>query len=356
LHSQQQLSDKKRVLICRLGAIGDSIITTPLVRLIEQLGHEVFYLTSEVGAHVLANNPRISKIITHKKDSVPSDQLGTYFAAVAQQEECDYWIDLCESLEVNLALYPSDPRYKYTKSERKELCDKNYYHETIRIAQAKCELLQGVNIDEIDLQPEMFFTSDEDNAMRKTIAGFNGAFVVLIGLSGSNRQKTFPFTRELIDQLTKEAPGIQFITVGDEPCQILEYNLAPMDNVLCTSGIWDVRQSVLAAKYASLVIAPDTGLLHGAGCFDTPKIALLTNTTAINITNTFKNVSPFQAKVACAPCFYLIYDADTQCNLGRNRSCLCMDKGIPVDEIVNKALEIYYYERPKTVLEVVSHV
>lgn len=345
-----------KVLIARLGAIGDTIITTPLVSLLFNSNCEVYYLTSEVGALLLENNPKIKKIITHVKDSVPSSKLGEYFESVKLAYECDYIIDLCESIEVNLALHPSDPRYKYTKNERKEMCDRNYYQETLEIAQRQLTK-QGYDlvIEGAELNPEYYFTEEEDKAMRKTFADYKGAYVIVLGLSGSARQKVFPYYKELIEKITDEIPGTEFITVGDESCQILEYNLAGMDNVLCTSGIWSIRQSIHATKYANLIISPDTGLLHGSGCYDTPKIGLLTSTSKENITKHFKNDYSIEAEgVGCSPCFYLIHDADTQCPLDENRACLCMSKGHNVANITDRVLEVFLNTPQKRILEIVN--
>lgn len=351
--------NSSKVLIARLGAIGDTIITTPLVNLLYSLGYKIYYLTSEVGAVILQNNPKIEKVITHVRDSVPSTKLGDYFKEVAKANECGYVIDLCESIEVNLALHPADPRYKYTKYERKDLCDKNYYEETIEIASRQLKEQGGLPLEmpyrASLLNPEYFYTNEEDKAMRKIFADFQGAYVIVLGLSGSARQKVFPYYKELIEVIIKEIPTAQFITVGDESCQILEYNLSGMDNVLCTSGIWSIRQSIHATKYADLVISPDTGLLHGSGCYETPKIGLLTSTSIENITKHFVGDNSIEASgVACAPCFYLIHDADTQCVIGENRSCLCMSKGHNVDKILNKVIEIYYSRplMPKGVLQI----
>lgn len=351
-------SDNKRVLICRLGAIGDTIITTPLISLLNSQGYEVYYLTSEVGNLLLQNNPKITKLIVHVKDSVPSSELESYFKGIAQANECKYLIDLCESIEVNLALHPSDPRYKYPKYERKEMCDKNYYEETIDIADRQLtnqELILSAELDRNNFNPEYYYTDDEDKAMRQFFAKYAGVFTIVIGLSGSARQKTFPYYKELIERLTREIPSVQFITVGDEGCQILEYNLAGLDNVMCTSGIWSIRQSVHATKYASLIISPDTGLLHGSGCYDTPKIGLLTSTSQENITKHFINDFSIESQgVGCSPCFYLIHDADTQCNLGENRACLCMSQGHSVDRIVERVLEVFNKFPAKKVLELVN--
>lgn len=325
--------DDKNVLVCRIGAIGDCIIITPLINALHESGYSVYVLTSESGSAILREDPRIKKIITHKKDSIPNDKLSDYFNAVAQAYDCGKLIDLCESIEVRLALHPNDPKYKHTKPERAALCDRNYYSETIKIAE---EWLKH-SLPEVSLAPSLFFTKEEHEEMSGFFSQFDGKFVVLWGLSGSARQKVYPYVFEAMQAISAIHPDAHFVTVGDEPCKILETILKTLPNVTPLAGQWNIRQSLLACQYASCVISPDTGLLHGAGAFDTPKIALLTATSAENITKTFKNVYPIEAEgIGCAPCFYIIYDADTQCNLGANRMPLCMARGIPVSKIVKE--------------------
>jgi hypothetical protein len=114
------------------------------------------------------------------------------------------------------------------------------------------------------------------------------------------------------------------------------------------SGVWKMRESVLACKYASLVISPDTGLLHGSGCWDTPKIGLFTATTIENVSRYFTNDYSIEANgIGCAPCLSLIYSAENQCTLGDNKMPICMAKGIPVASIATKFAEIYQ-KHPKT--------
>jgi ADP-heptose:LPS heptosyltransferase len=322
-----------RVLICRLGAIGDCIIITPLIHALSDMGREVFVLTSEVGADIFRNNPFVSKIITHAKDSIPNDKLGDYFKATAQAYDCGKVIDLCESIEVRLALHPSDPKYKYTKPERAAICDKNYYSETIKIAEDQL----GECIQCNSLIPEFYPTTEEKEFMRDFFSQFVGKFIVLWGMSGSARQKTYPYVYEAMQSINALYDDVHFITVGDESCQILETILKTIHNVTPLSGKWNIRRSILACDYASCVISPDTGLLHGSGCYSTPKIALLTATSARNICETFQNIYPIESQgVSCAPCFFLIYDADNQCNLGANKMPMCMEKGIPVSSLIKE--------------------
>jgi len=322
-----------RYLICRpAGALGDCIIVTPLIRYLKQVGNEVYILTSLQGDEIYRNNPNLDKVRVHDKDSIPNEALRDFFESLKVAYECDKMIDLCESIEVNLSLYPADPRYNYTKQERFAMCNRNFYEETFRLAGCQGQLGSQPYL------PEMFFTPQEEKQMQKFFKQFKDKFVILWGLSGSARNKTYPYVKEVIDKI----PDAIFITVGDELCQILESPFIKNEQVIRKSGLWTFRESALACKYANLVISPDTGLLHASGCFDTPKIGLLTHTTRENITKHFKNDYSLEAEgVSCAPCFRIMYNCGCQCNLAEDFiTPLCMFLGIIPDRIIDSIEKI----------------
>ena len=344
-----------KIFISRLGGIGDCIIVTPLIRYLKQRGDEVYMLTSEQGMEIFKNNPHITKLHLHEKDSIPNKVLDDYFESIRQAWECDKHIGLSESIEVNVALYPSSPRYKYPLYERKELCDKNYYEATFVFANLK-------NTDEEDItlhanhvkfwangkyagfyRPEMFFDDAEQREMAKFFSHHLGKFVVIWVLSGSQRSKTYPYYAQVINKILQTYKDVVVITVGDEKCQILEQ---PFNDkrVIKKSGIWAVRESILACKHASLVISPDTGILHGAGCFDTPKIGLLTHTSVENITKHFKNDYSIECDhqlITCSPCYQLHYISKVDCQLADDGyTPICMDMGIPPEKIMERIANV----------------
>lgn len=333
-----------RILICRLGAWGDSIITTPLVRYFKQEGHEVYYLGSEQAQAILENNPNIDKFILHVRDSIASNKLEEYFEATAKANECDKVIDLCESIEVNLCLSPSQPAYNYPKYERMAICNKNYYAETFRIAANKLGFGETWEYKMPNLNPEMFFTEQEEKFIMDDIrTPYMAKKKILWGLSGSSRQKTYPPAQML--EVIKAFPEYIHITVGDEVCRLLEWPFTKVkgfDNVIPRAGKYTMRESLLASKYVDLVIAPDTGLLHGSGCFDTPKIGLLTNTTIENITKHFKNDYSLESKgVACSPCFHLVYKSDAQAQLDSDdMTPLCISMGMGANRLIKRIKEV----------------
>ena len=95
-------------------------------------------------------------------------------------------------------------------------------------------------------------------------------------------------------------------------------------------------------KYVNLVIAPDTGVLHASGCYETPKIGILGHTNITNITKHFINDFSIEAECACAPCFHLIYDHDVQCPVDVvTRAAWCMSAGIPPEKLYARFKKVY---------------
>lgn len=336
-----------RILIARLGAYGDTLITTPLIRYLKKQGHEIFYLTSDNGRTILDHNPNIDKLIFHKRDSIPNAELGKYFEATKKLYECDELIDLCESIEINLAFSPSQPQSKYPKFERMAIANKNYYEETFRIAIKEAFEYEWRYLGQHDINPEMFFTDQEEKFIEEDIRiPYFGKKKILWGLSGSSRQKTYP--PEYMCKVVQAFPDYIHITVGEEVCRLLEWPFTHISvkdkfpNVVPRAAKYTMRESIVACKYVDLVIAPDTGLLHGSGCFKTPKIGLLTNTSRDNITKHFENDFSLEAEgVACSPCFNLIYDANVQAQTDEESVPLCVKWGHPPERLIKRIKEVF---------------
>ena len=337
---------KMRYFIVRIGgAWGDIIITTPLLRYLKENGHEVYMLTGKPGQELLKNNPNVDKIIYYETNSVPISKLDEFIKSTAQAYECDQIVNLCESIEVALALHPDDPRYNWTKEERRQLCDKNYYDYTFEKAG-----FPGIT----GKRGELFFDEHEEKKARKFFAyikadketrGQISYFIILWGLSGSGRNKTYLYAEKIMNRLLAKYQNIKIVTVGDDVCRLLETLQHP--RITHLSGLWSMRKSMIAAKYANLVISPDTGLLHAAGCFSTPKIGLLGHSTITNITKNFINDCSIEANCKCAPCFRLVYNAEIQCpaisSVGDNKfdTCECMSNGLDENRVFNHICKVY---------------
>lgn len=330
-----------RCLVFRMGAFGDVIITTPLVRKLKKSGYDVYYATTERGDQILKGNPHITKVIATKTDEIKD--IGAYIDRLKKDYDIDKVVDLNESIEVELSLHPRSPRYNYSKKERFEMCNVNFYENTMD----KADFLEWSELDDPQklqevLRPELFFTEDEEMEAKSY---FNkDKFNIMIGMSGSGRNKTYPWTELLVGSILNEMKEfVHIITVGDEVCKLIE----PVEPKYITnlSGKTSMRISCCMTKFADLLISPDTGLLHASGCYDTPKIGIIGHNTIENITKYFVNdysISSNPELAPCSPCFRMIYDMKLQCPVDDDTGgCYCMSKGIPPIEVFNKVKEVY---------------
>jgi ADP-heptose:LPS heptosyltransferase len=278
---------------------------------------------------IFKNNPHIKHLIQHKEDT-PMDKLAENIEWVRKKFGCEKVYDFSESIEVALSQHPRSPNYKLTKQERLARFNRNFYEYAFEhIGIDWCDREFGISVD---LTPELFFTEKEkiDAESYLDIERKN----ILLGISGSGNNKCWPWGQDFAYELLKRNPNCHILTVGDEKCRLIEPEGEHITN-LC--GKISMRESMALTSVVDLVIAPDTGIIHAAGCFHTPKICLLGHTTREMITKHFKNDHSIQAdsKLApCSPCSFLIYDMKLQCPLASNGGSYCMENGLPLEVVL----------------------
>lgn len=309
-----------RALIIRLGAIGDCIITTPLVRYLHEQGWEIYYNTSEEGVEILKHSPRIKKIIPHIRDSVPINRLADYWKKMAKEYDIDRTFNLTESIEVSIVCHPSQPVYMMPKEDRLKRCSKDEYEYTFKY----------VHLDStgVDLSPELHFTKDEEKKMETWMKKYKDNFKIYHPVSGSGLSKIYPYWQYILDDIFRVHKDIVLITVGDTICELIDnsYEITS-PYVVPMSGKWSIRESMLASKYCDLVVGTDTGMMHASGVWDVPKVILFGHNDPNTVSRHFKGeVIPIQSTVNCSPCHRLIYNSQIQCPRYEpiGAGCICM--------------------------------
>lgn len=317
----------KTALIARMGAIGDMIIITPVIKKIHELGYDIILHTSKRGKEVFKECPYITKFIDHDED-IPIDNFGDALDKVKEEIKPDLYINFTESIECNVALHPIGSRYNYPKKERFEYCNKNYYDVTEQWANKLYP-----EITNCQKLPELYFNNNEITKAKSHLK--ENKCNILWQLSGSGKQKVFPWAEYVMGEILKNYKDVHFITTGDLRCQLLE--TIQDSNISHLSGEEDIRTVLCLTQYVDLVISPDTGVLHASGCYDTPKIGILGHTTIENITKYFKNDMSIEAKCACAPCFRLIYDHNIQCPIEVVTGApWCVAEGIKPEQVYER--------------------
>jgi len=333
----------KKVLIFRPAAFGDVVITTPVIRKLKQDGWEIYYSTTERGEQILRLNPHITKTFVKKTDEIEVDNIGQYLEKLKKDYTIDEVVNLSESIEVDLSLHPRSPRYMYSKQERFEMCNINFYEHTF----TKFPFLDMSMIKEESqlpelMRPELFFSEEELKEAKSYMKP--DKFNIMIGMAGSGNNKAWPWTELLCGSILNEMKEhVHIITVGDVKCKLIE----PVEPKYITNlaDKTSMRVSCAMTKFADLLISPDTGLLHASGCYDTPKIGMIGHNTIENITKYFSNDYSLQADpelATCAPCFRMVYDAPLQCPICDETGAVwCLQYGIPPQLVFDKVKQIY---------------
>ncbi len=285
---KEKTISKKKALVIRYGAMGDNIIVTPVLRLLKELGYHVTVNTVPETKFVFNNNPNVDDFLMQEKGVIPD--LEDYHKYL--MTKYDRFVNLCYSIERTM-LRDSGTKEFYGEPITD---DRNYYDRTLELA----------GFTEKGLNGEIYFSEQEkvmlDYFRKKNSKTFN----ILWCPKGSGIHKICTHSDDIIDYLLDTYPDVKIFMVGGGDVDTIDaWKRDRLENRI---NIWTQRTSMIMTSVMDLVVAPETGVLNAAGCFDTPKIGLLTHSSHNNLTKYFKNCIPIQSKAKCSPCHKLLHD------------------------------------------------
>lgn len=313
----------KKVLIIRYGGLGDAIMLTPLLNVLKEDGYHITVNTTEDPKQVLNHNPNIDTFMVHGGEKeVANKDLGKHWEKISKG--FDKVINLSGSVEDSLLKVEGSRSFLWDKATRHKHCNKNYYDETLRLG--GYGHITGRN-------GELYFSRLEEKLARNYRRKYKNKFLILWSLSGSSFHKTYPYAEIVANLILDKYPDIMTLTVGDMLCELLEWRHGQAKSY---SGKWPIRKSLIMTKYVDLVIGTETGILNAAGCFDTPKIIMLSHSSEENLSKYWGNCASLNANVKCYPCHQLHYSLESCPVDHRMKAPVCMAnlKGLSVfDEI-----------------------
>lgn len=310
----------KRALVVRYGAIGDIIQATPVFRQLKREGYHVTLNCTNYAKDILKHNPNVDEFMVQVKEYVENkgENLNNYWKAVGKGY--DRFVNLTGSAEESLLTadkwvykWSTDIRNKHPELDeasvlhnalehcRKKAGDTNYYDQHLRYGG-----YDPTTMPIEDRRGELFFSDQEALMAHAFRARYANRFVILWSLAGSSYHKIYPYFHLVLTELTAKNPDVLIVSVGDSECRLLER--APSTRYFPRSGIWELRTSMLMTKWVDLVVGPETGILNAAGCFDTPKITLLSHSKHENLCSLWENDYCLAPQGAfCYPCHTLHY-------------------------------------------------
>lgn len=273
-----------KILIIRFSSIGDIVLTTPVVRCLQQqLGAEIHYLTKQSFYAVLAANPYIERIITIQKkvnEALP----------VLKNEKYDVIIDLhrnLRSLQIKLKLGVKS--YTFSKLNFEKWLMVNFKinrFPKVHIVHRYLATVQSLGVVNDGKGLDYFIPKNEQ------LIVYNEAFLKLVSPSHFPISP-LPFVAFVIGaaHATKRLPTEKIISIcnkiqhpiillgGTEDAERGEIIAKGAGNhVINACGKLKLNQSASIVQQAWKVITHDTGLMHIAAAFNKDIISVWGNT------------------------------------------------------------------------------
>ena len=283
----------KKALVIRLGAFGDMIFTTPLLKKLKQDGYHITMYVSSYGHDVIKLNPNVNKFIVHDS-KLKGQEIWKHWEEIGNQY--DRVINLSGSIEQSLLKEEGTEAFYWPKDKRHAECNINYQDKTMEV---------GGYPDERGLSGELHFSQFELSEARRFRNKYNKYFVVLWALSGSSFHKAYPYTEFVQKALLRKYPDIMFWNIGDTFCEILD--IPHEERIKNYAGKWPIRKALAMTRFADVVVGAETGILNAASCFNTHKIIMLSHSSEENLTKYWTNTTVLIPDAICHPCHRLIY-------------------------------------------------
>ena len=322
--------DSKRVLIMRLGAIGDLVHTSVIAQAIK-LKHpdwQIDFLTEKWYIPLLENHPYIDRIISWES----SYKSITGFFEITKQlykEHYDYFISPTYSTRTILLSILIFPKKNIFKKNYGGLWVEDYFQMAKKCDKAleiPKNLVLGIN-SEIDERIKNEF---------KELA--RPYFVIAPGRVVDNTRQGRLWNinkwKELASKLLQKYGGTVF-TIGSNG-EIESHKKLESENIIIKTGKFNLDETKSFLAKADLMISGDTGPAHIASALDIKTLALLGST------------SPEQIKPYGDKGYYI--SADYDCLYCWNKRCKrmkendiyspCME-ALTVDKVMKKIEEIF---------------
>jgi len=330
----QSLKEDKRksVLIVRLGAFGDMIQASCVFPYWHTLGYEISLSCGQRAYEMVKYDPYVKYIVPHVRDSVPLNKLMAHWQHIGA--DYDRLCVLTGTVVEGQLLFPSNHYMWFAgdRLRRKVASKYNYYEQMVKTAGFTPIL---------PVRSKLYFSKFEREwAKRLVKRELRNKYVMLWAHSGSSIHKAYAWYWHVIMPLLNEWQDLFVITTGDNFCIELDMALEH-PRILTTSGIWSIRQAMAVVPYVDIVVGPETGLLNAAGCYDTPKICLLSHSSKDNLTKYWENDYSIQAPCECSPCHRLFkYKDDPEiCPKGKLGHQICMEV-LPPETLINQIRKV----------------
>lgn len=335
----------KKILIIKIGALGDAILAVPSLRAIRERfpKAKIKLLTGVDKREIFMNSPFIDEIIVCDFEGRDRGLGGLLrVAGRLRAEDFDMVIDLQNNKKSHLLsfLSCSPKRYGYNNGKLSFLLNRKVKDTRTPVDpithQSKTLGLLGIyNIDKrLELWPSKEDERWANNFLKSHWVKKNMKLVAVnIGSSPKWITKLWlpEYFAEVCNRLAREF-GIRVVLVGREKDNQRTEKFLKCANCkpINALGKTSIPRLASLAKRCNLLLGSDSAPIHVAACVGTPFVALFGPTDPLrHLAPTAKNSIVFKKGLKCSPCYH------TRCDRGYR----CM-RSIKPDEVYEAILKL----------------
>ncbi len=291
----KQFMNTKKVLIIRLGAIGDVVHTTETFRSIKRLYPEVkiHYLTSKVPSFLIENDPDLDKVIVIEKSNYKNI---FKLAKELKSEKYDLIINLQPSLKLRLLnrlLFPKKV-VNYKKTYKLHAVE-NFFD----TAQKHFKTLQ------LNKKLKLYIPQETIKKISEKISTDSKLIAISTQAGPVRHGKKWNIDKfkELALKLAeKDNTKVLIVGSSEDREKVKDFeNLHP--NIIVYAGDFNILESAALLSLVDVFIASDTGPLHIASAVEKPICIGLYGAMAVPRTGIWgdKHFS-IKSNLECVPC------------------------------------------------------
>jgi lipopolysaccharide heptosyltransferase II len=302
-----------KILIIRLSAMGDIILTTPIVRFIKSKypDSKIDFLSSKQFIDIYVDNPYINKIISYDKSSNISQILNQKSELISEFGTYDIIIDLQNNLRSKIFKFGlGKSYYNISKKRLHKLMLVNFKRscfETAHIVDNYYHSIMALKTIKDNLGTELFLDSIYD-IIDTNIYGKKP--IIAIAPGAHHFTKRMPVTKyiQIINSINSKI-DCHFALIGaNDDSDLCSEIISKLDNIefinLC--GKLSIRQTAKAIKQCTAIITNDTGVLHIASAVNIPIAAVFGSTVKeFGFEPYYAEYKIFEVELKCRPCTHI---------------------------------------------------
>jgi len=325
----------EKILIIKLQALGDILMTTPAIRLLKQNHPEVLidHLVFETYIDVTQNNKHINRVIPVNKKKVNFKRILYVFRILTAIRNARY--DVIINFHPNKTIRFASKLFGakkifHTKPNMNEIRRYN----GIVFQEVISKNFEGIKVGIDDLALD-FFINDEkvSDYFKKFLAN---EFICIQPGGGINLGESSTIRRWPVEcyidliKLIRKQSSIPILLTGNthdyEIAHAIQKESAGVTNVC---GKTNLNELAFLFSKSRLNISGDTGAMHLASTTKTPLIALFGPTDPSKVLPRKADITLIRSTLGCVPCYFGVFEG---CKTGLEN---CM-KDIPVETVFER--------------------